>query len=186
MGQFLSGQWKLPEGCRLTRSCLIYGVLQSGAHALGITKRCALASSSPTVRCHCRHSDLGRTASSIRPDMIFGKDRWSVRNEPKQFPSRPSIQVLDQRIDGEPVERGHPWRRPKSSTMRRLTRDTSALVLRTPGSPGVATRHREEFPDRPRGHPAAAHRGHALARRASRHRAHQRTRVAALRVRNAS
>jgi hypothetical protein len=56
-------------------SCFVYGVLQSGAHALGITKRCALASSSPRVRCHCCHSDLGRTASSIRPDMIFGKDR---------------------------------------------------------------------------------------------------------------
>ena len=29
----------------------------------------ALASSSPTFWCHYRHSDLGRTASSIRPDM---------------------------------------------------------------------------------------------------------------------
>jgi hypothetical protein len=56
-------------------SCFVYGVLQSGAHALGITEGCTLASSSPTVRCHCRHSNLGRTASSIRPDMIFGKDR---------------------------------------------------------------------------------------------------------------
>ena len=42
---------------------------------LGITERCTLASSSPTVWRHCRHSNLGRTASSIRPDMIFGKDR---------------------------------------------------------------------------------------------------------------
>ena len=55
-----------------------YGVLQSGPHALGITERCALASSSSAVRRHCRHSDLGRTASSIRPDMIFGKDSRSA------------------------------------------------------------------------------------------------------------
>jgi hypothetical protein len=50
------------------------GVLQSSAHALGITERCPLASSSPTVWCHCRYSHLGRAASPIRPDMIFGKD----------------------------------------------------------------------------------------------------------------
>jgi Integrase core domain len=33
------------------------------------------APSNPTVRCHCRHSHLGRAASSIRQDVIFGKDR---------------------------------------------------------------------------------------------------------------
>src|SRR5262249_25319617 len=49
------------------------GILQSSAHALGITERCALASSSPTIWRHCRHSHLGWTASPIRPDMIFGK-----------------------------------------------------------------------------------------------------------------
>jgi hypothetical protein len=38
-------------------------------------KKDALASSSPTVRCHRRHSHLGRTASSICSDMIFGKDK---------------------------------------------------------------------------------------------------------------
>jgi hypothetical protein len=48
---------------------------QSSAHALGTTERSALASSSPTVRRHCRHSDLGWAASPIRSDMIFGKDR---------------------------------------------------------------------------------------------------------------
>src|SRR5256886_14431187 len=36
-----------------------------------MTEILALASSSPTVRCHCRHPNLVRTASSIRPDMIF-------------------------------------------------------------------------------------------------------------------
>ena len=55
-------------------SCFVCGVLQSNARALGIIEKCALASSSPTVRCHYRHSDLGRIAPSIRPDMIFGKD----------------------------------------------------------------------------------------------------------------
>ena len=35
------------------------GVLQSSAHALGITERCALATSSPTIWRHCRHSDPG-------------------------------------------------------------------------------------------------------------------------------
>ena len=50
-------------------------VLQSGPHALGITERCALASSSPTFWRHPRHSDPGWTASPIRPDIIFGRDR---------------------------------------------------------------------------------------------------------------
>src|SRR5262249_2667379 len=36
------------------------------------------ASSRPPVRCRCRHSDLGRTASSIRPDKIFGKDNYAT------------------------------------------------------------------------------------------------------------
>src|SRR5206468_364461 len=56
----------------------VCGVLQSGAHAPGITERCALASSSPTVRCRYRYPNLVRTASSIRPDMIFGKDTVHV------------------------------------------------------------------------------------------------------------
>jgi hypothetical protein len=51
---------------------------QSGAHALGITERCALASSSPAVRCHCCRPNLVRTASPIRPDMIFGKDTGTL------------------------------------------------------------------------------------------------------------
>ena len=60
-------------------SLRLCGVLQSSAHALGITERCALASSSLTIRRHCRHSDLGWTASPIRPDIIFGKDRSSLQ-----------------------------------------------------------------------------------------------------------
>src|SRR5229473_8241522 len=29
------------------------------------------------VRCHCRRSHLGGTASSMGPDMIFGKERYN-------------------------------------------------------------------------------------------------------------
>ena len=60
-----------------TNSFRLCGVLQSSAHALGITERCALASSSPTVWWRCRDSYLGRATSSIRPDIIFGKDTGS-------------------------------------------------------------------------------------------------------------
>jgi hypothetical protein len=52
----------------------ICGVLQSSAHALGITERRALAASSPTIWRHRCHSGLGRTTSPICSDMIFGKD----------------------------------------------------------------------------------------------------------------
>jgi hypothetical protein len=48
------------------------GSLAVGTVAL--RKKCTLASSSPTVWCHCRYSHLGRAASPIRQDMIFGKD----------------------------------------------------------------------------------------------------------------
>ena len=44
-------------------------------HLLGITERCTLASSGPTVWYHCRYSHLGRAASTIRSDVIFGRDR---------------------------------------------------------------------------------------------------------------
>jgi transposase InsO family protein len=56
-------------------ACFVCGVLQSDAHSLGITERCALASSRPTIWRHCGHSHIGRAAPPIRPDMIFGKDR---------------------------------------------------------------------------------------------------------------
>jgi hypothetical protein len=65
----------LRRGAPAANSFRLCGVLQSSAHALGITKRCTLASRRPTVWCHCRYSHLGRAASPIRPDIIFGKDR---------------------------------------------------------------------------------------------------------------
>ena len=65
----------LRRGAPAANSFRLCGVLQSSAHALGITERCAVTSSRPTVWRHCRHSDPGWTASPIRPDMIFGKDR---------------------------------------------------------------------------------------------------------------
>ena len=66
--------------CRCAIGCTSFlsaRILQSGAHALGVTERCAVASSSPAVRCHCRRSHLGGTASSMGPDMIFGKERYN-------------------------------------------------------------------------------------------------------------
>jgi non-ribosomal peptide synthetase component F len=48
-------------------------VLQSSAHALGITERCALASISPAIWRCCRYADLGWAAPSICLDMIFRK-----------------------------------------------------------------------------------------------------------------
>ncbi|MGH6725427.1 MAG: integrase core domain-containing protein [Pseudolabrys sp.] len=63
------------EGAPSTDSFRLCSVLQSSADTLGITERCPVTSSRPTVWRHCRHSDLGRVTSSIRPDMIFGKDR---------------------------------------------------------------------------------------------------------------
>src|SRR5260370_1133607 len=52
--------------CRCAIGCTSFlsaRILQSGAHALGGTERCAVASSSPAARCHCRRSHLGGTAS---------------------------------------------------------------------------------------------------------------------------
>ena len=65
----------LRRGAPAANSFRLCGLLQSSAHALGITERCALASSRPTIWRHCRNSDPGWAASPIRPDMIFGKDR---------------------------------------------------------------------------------------------------------------
>jgi len=65
----------LRRGAPAANSFRLCGVLQSSAHALGNTERCALASSRPTIWRYRRHSDPGWTAPPIRPDMIFGKDR---------------------------------------------------------------------------------------------------------------
>ena len=65
----------LRRGAPTPGSFRLCSVLQSNAYALGITERCAVTSSCPTIWRHCSHSDLGRATSSIRPDMIFGKDR---------------------------------------------------------------------------------------------------------------
>ena len=70
----------LRRGAPTPDSFRLCSVLQSSAYALGITERCAVTSSRPTVWRHCSHSDLGRATSSIRPDMIFGRD--SIRDRP--------------------------------------------------------------------------------------------------------
>jgi hypothetical protein len=41
---------------------------------LALQKDAPLVSSRPTIWRHCCHSDLGCSASPIRPDMILGKD----------------------------------------------------------------------------------------------------------------
>ena len=66
----------LRRGAPTPDSFRLCSVLQSSAYALGITKRCAVTSSRPTVWRHCSDSNPGRATSSIRPDIIFGKDRW--------------------------------------------------------------------------------------------------------------
>jgi hypothetical protein len=69
----------LQRGTPTANSFRLCGVLQSSAYPLGITERCALPSSSPTIWRHCRRSDLGWAASQLRPDMIFEKDRkWQA------------------------------------------------------------------------------------------------------------
>ena len=70
----------LRRGAPAANSFRLCSVLQSSAHAPGITERCTFASNRPTIWCHCRHSDLGWAASQIRSDMIFGKD--SIRDRP--------------------------------------------------------------------------------------------------------
>jgi hypothetical protein len=72
------------NGCAKRLICV---VLQSGAHALGITERCALASSSPTFWRHPRRSDPGWTAPPIRPYIIFGRDTGAL-TELRYAPSK--------------------------------------------------------------------------------------------------
>ena len=91
----------LRRGAPAASSFRLCRVLQSNAHALGVTERCALASSSPTIWRHCRYSDLGWAASPTRPDMIFGKDS---RKNPTKIRRRPRInpQPLQPRPSPQP------------------------------------------------------------------------------------
>src|SRR6476660_6323593 len=66
----------LRRGAPEANSFRLCGVLQSDAHTLGIMERCATGSNRPTDWERCRHSSLGRATSPIRPDIIFGKDRY--------------------------------------------------------------------------------------------------------------
>jgi hypothetical protein len=66
------------RGAPTPGSFRLCSVLQSSAYALGIKERCTVTSSRPAVRRYWRRSDLGRATSSIRPDMIFGKDNWDI------------------------------------------------------------------------------------------------------------
>ena len=68
-------RWRGTPAASSLRPC---GVLQSIAHAPVFTERCALASIGSAIGRHCCRSDIGWAASSIRPDMIFGKDKVSA------------------------------------------------------------------------------------------------------------
>ena len=87
----------LRRGAPTPDSFRLCSVLQSSAYALGITKRCAVTSSRPTVWRHCSHSNPGRATSSIRPDMIFGKDRWTGADQ-----TTVAVHIVDA-VDRAPV-----------------------------------------------------------------------------------
>ena len=69
------------RGAPAASSFRLCGILQSNAHAPGITERCTVTTSCPTVWRDRRHSRPGWTTSPIRPDMIFGKDKLLQRTE---------------------------------------------------------------------------------------------------------
>jgi hypothetical protein len=71
----------LRRGAPTPNSFRVCRVLQSRTYALGITERCAATASSSAMRDHCRYGYFVRAASSVRADMIFGKDRQSLRSE---------------------------------------------------------------------------------------------------------
>jgi hypothetical protein len=56
----------------------VFVILQSYAHALGIEQGCAATASRPRIRNDYCHTNSVRIASSLRADMIFGKDRSKV------------------------------------------------------------------------------------------------------------
>src|SRR5262245_61420907 len=55
-------------------SDVICALLQRNPHAPGIGQGCAATTSCPTMRKDCHNADSVRIASSLRPDMIFGRD----------------------------------------------------------------------------------------------------------------
>ena len=63
------------RGAPTTDPFRLCDLLQSDSSAFGFTQRRAIETSRPTVWQHCRNSRSGRVTSSIRSDMIFGKDK---------------------------------------------------------------------------------------------------------------
>ena len=57
---------------------LVFVILQSDAHALGLAEGCAATASCTRIRNHHGHTNSVRVASSLRADMIFGKDKASA------------------------------------------------------------------------------------------------------------
>jgi hypothetical protein len=73
-------QCDLWRGAPAANSFFLCGVLQRGSHTLSLEQRRAPGSGSSAVRCHCRHPDPVRAPPSLRPDMIFGKDRCRIQH----------------------------------------------------------------------------------------------------------
>ncbi len=67
------------RGAPTANSDLVCLLLQSNAHALIAAEGCAAGSSGPAIRNHCRYARSGGAPSSLRSDMIFGRDRWPTR-----------------------------------------------------------------------------------------------------------
>ena len=67
-----AGFWRNAPTANSLRLC---GVLQSGPHPYGVTEGCPFTSSCPAKRDHYRHTRSVGSSSSVRADMIFGRDR---------------------------------------------------------------------------------------------------------------
>ena len=71
-----AGFWRNAPTANSLRLC---GVLQSGPHPYGVTEGRPFTSGRPAKRDHYRHTRSVGSSSSVRADMIFGKDRLGGR-----------------------------------------------------------------------------------------------------------
>src|SRR6266478_3682292 len=74
----------------------VFVILQSDAHALGLAEGCAATTIRPTIWDHYGHTNLIRIASSLRADMIFGKDM--PRHQPRRSCRIPRGYTLRQKF----------------------------------------------------------------------------------------
>src|SRR5215471_3764296 len=76
----------LPRTAFATGPDLVFALLQRDAHALGVGQGRTATTNRQTVRDHRRHTNLVRFASSIRTDVIFGKDTGRAYYRPTLGP----------------------------------------------------------------------------------------------------